>query len=108
MATIKVDTYVMKGNRPTIDKDPQATLDYSLDWGDWLAEVTDTIANSEWFVEAPLAVVSDTFTDTVAVAWISGGTPLPEDTTTLRATNRITTTEGRIDERSIFLRIVDR
>ncbi len=90
----------------SVIKDPQAVLDYALDWGaQWLG--TDTITTSEWTVTGPdtdLKVDSSSFTDGVATVWISGGT-LGE---TYSLTNHIVTSEGREDDRTIEVRARDK
>ena len=88
----------------TYKKDPDATLDYTIDWTEWLSAIDDTISTSTWVAEAGLTVDSDTNTTTAATAFVSGGTA----GTTLTLTNRITTVGGRTDDRSITLKIVER
>lgn len=84
-------------------KDPAATLDYGLDWSDWLA-AGETIAASEWSVPAGLTKDSDDHNTTLAAVWLSGGTA----GATYRITNRVTTSAGRIDERSLFIVVEER
>lgn len=88
----------------TYKKDPDATLDYTIDWTEWLSAIDDTISTSTWVAQAGLTVDSDTNTTTTATAFVSGGTA----GTTLTLTNRITTVGGRTDDRSITLKIVER
>lgn len=71
----------------TIDKDPQAELDYTWDWKpltngsddpdatDWL-ESGETIASHTVTAESGLTVDSSSLTDssTSVTAWLSGGT----------------------------------
>ena len=83
-------------------KDPDATLDYAVDWMRWLAG--DTIQTSEWIVPDGLNQVSASNTPTKATVWLSGGTVGQSYT----VTNRITTAAGRTDERSIIIRVQDR
>lgn len=80
-------------------KDPDATLDYTFNWGPWLDG--DTISTSVWTLETPLSSVSESKTDTTATIFISGGTHLQD----YSATNRITTVSGRTDDRTFTLRI---
>ena len=56
----------------TFVKDPDATLDYIIDWSEWLD--TDTISTSTWTVPTGLTNVSDSNTTTTATIWLSGGT----------------------------------
>lgn len=83
-------------------KDPDATLDFEVDWSDWLNG--DTIVSAVWFVQAGITKVSDSHTGTVATLWLSGGTVGAE----YDAACRITTSEGRIDERTITVKVVER
>lgn len=103
MATL-VETFSLTGGKYVIPKDPNAVLDYSFDWGPWLTRINDTIASVEWIVETPLVLQSQNNSDTAAIAFIAGGIAGK----TLRVTCRITTVGGRIDDRSIFLKIVER
>jgi hypothetical protein len=83
-------------------KDPNAVLDYSVDWTRWLNG--DTIATSAWTVPAGLTKVSDTSTTKAATVWLSGGTIGQSYT----VTNRITTAGGRTEDRSFDVKIADR
>ncbi|MCC6366857.1 MAG: hypothetical protein IT165_25325 [Bryobacterales bacterium] len=83
-------------------KDPNAVLDYSVDWTRWLNG--DSIATSDWTVPVGLTEVTDTHTGTKATVWLSGGTV----GATYTVTNRITTTGGRTDDRSFDVKIAER
>lgn len=104
------DTYVVKSNgKAVIPKDPNATLDYAFVWSEYLLNITDTIATAEFIVDPSLVIEQQNNDTETATVWLSGGVaptyPLANE---LRVTCRITTTEGRIDDRSIFLKIVER
>jgi hypothetical protein len=103
----------------TFIKDPQAVLDYSLDWADsgsndgaesdpgWLQG--NTIATSEWIVSGPdsaLVNAGDSNSTTVSTVELTGGTLGRQYT----VTNRIETTLGPpyIDDRSICIKVADR
>ena len=88
----------------TFTKDPDAVLDYSVDWSLWLAG--DQIASSEWLLEggALIEKVTDSHTATKATVWLRGG----QAGTTYLVTNRIVTVAGRTDDRSISVRVEDR
>lgn len=85
-------------------KDPNAILDYTVDWTAYLTPIADTIATTTWIVPATLTKVSDTHTTMTATAFISGGTV----DTTETVVCRITTAGGRTDDRSFVLKIVER
>ena len=88
----------------TFTKDPDAVLDYSVDWSLWLAG--DQIATSQWILapDTDLEAAADTNTTTKATVWLSGGV----NGTTYLATNRITTAGGRTDDRTISIKVQDR
>lgn len=85
------------------NKDPDAVLDYSVDWAAWLG--ADTIATSTWpVVPAGITKDSDTNDTTSATIWLSGGTAGQ----TYQITNRIVTAGGRTDDRTITIQIVEK
>lgn len=86
----------------TFAKDPDAVLDYSVDWSRWLAG--DELATSEWIVAADLTKASETNSPTKATVWLSGGAA----GLSYSVTNRITTTGGRTEDRSFTIRVEER
>ena len=84
-------------------KDPDAVLDWRWDWSEWLAD-GETIVTSLFIVSAGLVKDSDLHSATSATVWLSGGTP----GTPYLVTNRITTSAGRTDDRSITIRVTNR
>lgn len=78
-------------------KDPDAVLDYQIDWEDWLGE--DTISDSEWTVPTGITNDGDTNTATTATIWLSGGTA----GTRYKLINHITTVSGREEDRTITI-----
>ena len=90
----------MSENTNVFTKDPNATLPYSIDWGaNWLG--SDTIAASSWTVPAGLTQVSSSFTTKIATVVISGGVAGQS----YDIVNRITTTLGYIDERTLTIQV---
>jgi len=88
-------------------KDPDAALDYSVDWGtEYLSG--DVLATSSWSVDpgAPggLAVVSQESDLLIATVIVGGGVP----GMLYRLTNHVVTASGREDSRSIMLRVEKR
>ena len=83
-------------------KDPDAVLDYSFSWVDWLAEGETIVA----FEVTPAGVTLDSASHDAGVvtAWVSGGTLR----TPASLTCRITTSQGRVDDRTITLRVRER
>jgi hypothetical protein len=86
----------------TFTKDPDAILDYAVDWSRWLAG--DTIASSVWIVPTGLAKATESNTTTKAIVWLSGGV----EGQTYTVTNRITTATGRTEDRSFTIRVEER
>jgi hypothetical protein len=89
-------------------KDPAAVLDYSIDWGaEYLGE-GELLAASTWSVlpEEPggLKVVGSDFDQFTATVKAAGGVA----GCMYRLVNLITTGSGRIDERSIAIRVENR
>jgi hypothetical protein len=84
-------------------KDPDATLDWIFDWNEWLGE-NETIANSEFIVDPGITVESSMNSQKTATVWLSGGT----EGEVYRVTCRVTTNEGRTDDRSFTLRCTNR
>lgn len=86
---------------PRFIKDPSGTLDYSVDWTDWLG--ADTIDSSSWTVPSGLVLGTSIAGTAVATAWIGGGTV----GNSYYLTNQIVTAAGRVDERSLIIKVED-
>jgi hypothetical protein len=95
-------------------KDPSAVLDYRFDWAaltngtgesDWLAS-GETISTSTVTAASGLTVDSSSIvsSSTAVVCWLSGGTAGQSYT----VTNRVVTSGGRTDERTITVKVTDR
>lgn len=86
-------------------KDPDAVLDYGFDWGtdDWL-ESGETIVDSVWVVESGITKDSDSLSSLLTKIWLSGGTAGEQ----YRINNKVTTSAGRIDERSFVVLVENR
>lgn len=86
------------------NKDPDSIIDYGTDWGNaeygsWLAD-GETIVTSSWVVPTGLTSVSESNTTTETAIFLSGGTV--GETYTL--TNRVTTSAGRTEDRSMLIK----
>ena len=81
----------------TYIKDPDAVLDYTVDWEDWLD--SDTISASEWSIPTGLTEGSDTFGDSTATVWLSSGTAGKD----YNIVNHITTAAGREDDKTLVI-----
>jgi hypothetical protein len=87
------------GSSQSFIKDPDAVLDYAVDWTDFLG--VDTIASSTWTVGTGLTKVTNSNTTKVATVWLSGGTIATE----YSVTNRIVTAGGRTDDRTLTIAV---
>jgi hypothetical protein len=83
----------------TDEKDPNAVLDYVIDWGSKWLEAGDEISTSIWTVPTGITKDSDSKTTTTTTIWLSGGT----DGESYDIVNRIVTTGGRTDDRTITI-----
>lgn len=104
---MSVETYSEVGTpRPWIAKDPDAVLDYSFDWGDWLAS-GESVASYAVTVDG-VTLDSDSRGGAVVTAWVSGGSALPGEVASI--TCRITTDSlpARTDQRTVYLKIRER
>jgi hypothetical protein len=85
----------------TFRHDPDAQLDYRFDWSDWLAE-GETISTRQVVVDGTATVDPVTDDGSTVTAWVSDAEG------PVRLTCRITTNQGRTDDRSIRLIVSDR
>lgn len=107
--------FALDGVGPWIEKDANAVLDYHVCWADWLDG--DTIASVTWTVQSGLTKDSQSVNaspvtidgtahaaNTVATAWLSGGTAGQ----TYSVACRVVTAGGRTDERTFRVRVANR
>jgi hypothetical protein len=64
----------------------------------------DASLDSEWSADEGITIDSEDLDGPKAIVWLSGGST----NRTYRVTNRITTAAGRVDDRSIHIRVVER
>jgi 3-phenylpropionate/cinnamic acid dioxygenase small subunit len=84
-------------------KDPDAILDYQIDWSDWLDQA-EAIASYEIIPDDGITVDSDEIEDGVITVWLSGGL----EGRVYSVTCRVTTDAGRVDDRSIIIICADK
>lgn len=84
-----------------LTKDPDAVIDYVVDWEDWLNG--DTIFTSVWTLDSGLTEDSESETTTTTTIFVSGGTAGQQYV----ATNRILTAAGRTNDFSIIINVVE-
>lgn len=83
-------------------KDPDARLDYTVNWTDWLG--TDYIVSAATSVQTGLTLYTQAFTSTVHTIWLTGGSAGQE----YNVTSRIYTNAGRIDDRTFKIKVSER
>jgi len=98
---MQLDTFRLISGRVTIDKTPEAVLDYTASWVIWLAG--DTIASASVTVSG-VDLDSSTSDSTTVTMWISGGVV----NTVGYADVTITTVGGRVDTRRLHFNITRR
>jgi L-rhamnose isomerase len=84
-------------------KDPDAVLDYTWDWSRWL-QAGEAIVSHQILVPTGITLDSSDADAERVTAWLSGGT----NGITYTVTCRITTDQGRTDDRSIAVWVLDR
>ena len=84
-------------------KDPSAVLDYVFDWTEWLA-TGETITDHTITADTGITVDSSTESDGKVIVWLSGGTA----GINYKVACLITTIAGRTDERTIWIKVVER
>lgn len=80
-------------------QDPDAHKDWSVDWSAWL-EDGETITVSTWVTDG-LTLDAESKSDTKATVWVSGGVVGGR----YSVTNRVVTSLGRSDDRSLHFMI---
>ena len=84
-------------------KDPSAVLDYVFDWTEWLA-TGETITDHTITADTGITVDSSTEDAGKVTVWLSGGTA----GINYKVACLITTSAGRTDERTIWIKVVER
>lgn len=99
-------TFKLVGDKWTIDKDPQATLDYTAGFREWLDFVSDTIQSHSVTKTVGVTVASSGVVNAAkdVLLWLSGGTKGKPAYVTVE----ILTVGGRRDQRTLHFNVVDR
>ena len=84
-------------------KDPSAVLDWTFDWSNWLA-AAETITDHTITADTGIMVDSSTEDAGVVTVWLSGGTAGEN----YKVACLVETSAGRTDERTLWIRVVDR
>jgi hypothetical protein len=90
--------------KPTIEKDPNARLDYPINFADWLSS-TDLLDSFTYTVNHSSSVnVYDSYLSVdrkSVILWVEGGVLNEKPSITVR----ITTVDGRTDDRTIYFKM---
>jgi hypothetical protein len=92
------------GGRPTVDKDPNAVLDYQWDLSAWLARDGNSVAS---YTLNAVGVTVDSHGESAGVitAWVSGGQVGSPASVTCRVTT--SSTPPRVDDRTLWFNIME-
>ena len=80
------------------ERDANSVLDFMWDWSAWL-QVSEVISSHTINSPVGITIDSSSHTNTTVTAWVSGGTT----GTAYDVTCRITTNQGRTEDRTIRL-----
>lgn len=94
----------MADNNNRFTKDPEAVLDYSFDWKEEWLEDDETIVSHVITVPDEMTLDRSEEADGKIAVWLSGGL----GGKTYRVECKISTNRGRVDERSIWIKIEER
>lgn len=81
-------------------QDPSSRILRALNYADWLQQ-GDSISTSTWTLPPALTLVASSHTTTLALFTITGGV----DGQNYEVTNRITTTKGDWDDKTILIKV---
>lgn len=86
-------------------KDPEAVLDYTLDWSGWLPPGDRIVSLSATVTPADaLAITTTEYTDSLSTVWLSGGV----GGVTYSVVHHITTDAGREDDRTMLIAVKEK
>jgi len=85
-------------------KDPNAVLDFQFDWSAWLSSGETITASIYLFESATLELFDESIDGGFTTFWARGGAAGE----VVQITNRITSSEGRIDDWTRPLRLKER
>lgn len=87
-------------------KDPDATIDITFDWADWLSDIGSVpISDVTFTLKGGLTNVATFNSATTATVFVSGG--LAGTTATIACKIKTNTTPARTDERTVYIDIAD-
>lgn len=102
------EKFELKGKKYVIKRDPNSVLDYIASFEALLVPGDTIVAASVPQVSGGIVIDSVVFTTTTVTIWVSGGTLWAVGQPYASATIRITTVAGRVDERTVYFKVVQR
>ena len=93
----------MSYSMPVFTKDPDSTVDFTFNWGDWLTD-GDSIADVTITHGLGITLESFTSTSTAVTVWLSGGVVNEVN----QVTCSITSAGGRSDDRTMKILIAEK
>jgi uncharacterized membrane protein len=99
--------FTFSAGKWTIDKDPDAELDYVLKMAPWLDKIPDTFSLTVPAVivaAVGVTAMSATYVGKTIVIWVHGGTAGSTGSVTIR----FTTAGGRVDDRTVYFKVRQR
>jgi len=94
--------------KPTGIKDPQAVLDYPIDFSVWLLDMGATYEGHLVTKTGSIVIDSSSHSNGVVTAIISGGTVGETASFTIHMTATVSGGGVRVDDRTFYLRILER
>lgn len=85
-------------------KDPNAVLDYSFDWSEWITDAADEITSFSFDCGGGIVAGASSRDNAVITVFVSGGFVGAEGSITCR----INTAGGRTDDRTLYLKILEK
>lgn len=86
-------------------KDPEATIDITFDWSDWLNDISPAVISDVTFTPTGVNSVNTFFNGTTATVFISGGVLNVAATVACKIITN--TTPPRTDERTVYIDIAN-
>jgi len=94
--------------KPICIKDPNAILDYPIDWSVWLSGIDATYSSHLVISTGSIVIDSSSHLNGVVTVIISGGTVGETASFTIRMTATVAGGGTRVDDRTFYLEIAER
>jgi hypothetical protein len=89
--------------------DPDGVYDFPLNWADWLADIGDTYASHQVICDPALTCpASDQASGVITVRIEASGAPALAIGKKYPFTVRITTTNGQVEDQTLWLKVIEK